>query len=145
MVAPHAPCTHSAISRHSKRQPELEQELRALVETILTKPGAERKTPSSKTPPLPAESRSALLLELAQLCLEQGLPQLCRECVAALPRDLSQPKLALLRVTVTSQLMLLGQGEKAGASLYSRTAVEVGDMWCSAPLEWESMNYRELP
>lgn len=104
--------------------------MRALMETILTKPGAERKTPSSKTPPpaLPAESRSALLLELAQLCLEHGLLQLCRECVAALPRDLSQPRLALLRVTVTSQLMLLGQGEKAGASLYSRTAVEVGDM-----------------
>ena len=131
----------SAISKHSKRLSEQEQELRSLLDTLLSPPPKKEKrspapTPLPSPPPPPpalsVESKAGFLLELAQLCLDQGLPQLCRECVAALPRDLPQTRLALLRVTVAGQLTLVGQAERNGHNLYSKTAVEVGEVLNSA-------------
>ena len=133
----------STLSKHSKRSSEQEQELRSLLNTLLSPPPKKEKRPSAlkplPSPPLApsalsVESKAGFLLELAQLCLDQSLPQLCRECVAALPRDLPQPRLALLQATIDGQLTLVEQTERNRSNLYSKTAVEVGEVLCSALL-----------
>ena len=57
--------------------------------------------------------------------MDQGLVELCGECVAALPTEEEGigSRLELLRHTVTTQLSLLQQ--TAGLPPYSRAAVEV--------------------
>ena len=57
-----------------------------------------------------------------QMCVEQGLGELCGDCVVALPGEVPGARLGLLRHTVTSQLNLL---KNAHLSPYSRAAVEV--------------------
>lgn len=83
-----------------------------------------RKTATlTPLPPPHAESRPSLLLELATVCVECHLTELASACLTALPRDLSDPGLALLREYVQCQLMVqqLGAAEES----YTRTAVEV--------------------
>ena len=127
----------------------MESELRKLVEAVTNNKIPVRKTPApSKTPPQTSspESKAAILLEIAQVhspplsehthsynvqlqvCVEQGLVELGRESVAALPGEAVGPRLDLLRHTVTAQLDLLRSG--AGLPLYSRRAVEVPTTPC---------------
>ena len=72
-------------------------------------PSSRRTSQPLPTPPVPPpspKSRAPILVQLAEVCLEQQLPGLASECLAAFPREVRRQMLANYKKTLPQYSLL---------------------------------------